>query len=129
MNFEVGSIYRFDTLAPTVLGVSYNNMKVDGLVTASIASKHMDIYSRHKQLTTLIPGLPTDANNCTFVMFTNVSNNETVILALEYIVTASIVSTEAVTLTVTIPNSSPADGPVIREALRKVGIIVGSISS
>lgn len=129
MKFEVGSIYKFNTLAPTVLGVSYSNMKVDGLVTASIASKHMDVYSRHKQLTTLITGLPVDANNCTFIMFTNVSNNETVILALEYIVTASIVSTEAVTLTVTIPNSSPTDGPIIREALLRVGIVAGSISS
>ena len=128
MSFEVGSIYRFDTLAPTVLGVSYSNMKVDGLVSANIASKHMDIHSRHKQLKGLITDLHADANNCTFIMFTNVSNNETVILALEYIVTSSIVSTEAVTLTVTIPNSSPTHGPIIREALRKVGITVGSIT-
>ena len=128
MSFEVGLIYKFDTLAPTVLGATYSNMKVDGLVSASVASKHMDIYTRHKQLERLIPGLPSDPNNCTFVMFTNLTNNETVILALEYIVTSSIVSTESVTLTVTIPNSSPSDGPIIREALRKVGIIVGSIS-
>ena len=128
MSFEVGSIYKFDTLAPTVLGVSYSNMRVDGLVSANIASKHMDIHSRHKQLVGLISGLSSDANNCTFIMFTNVSDNKTVILALEYIVTASIVSTEAVTLTVNIPNSSPTHIPIVREALRKVGITVGSIT-
>ena len=118
--FELNKIYNFNTLAPAVLGTSFTNMKVKGIMSASEAMKNRDIYTLHNNLLTTITGLPTNVNDLTFILFTNLDGVDTM-LALEYIDTFTVVLVSTTNIRIDVLNTTTNDVSILRTRLLELG--------
>ena len=120
MSFNIGKTYNFTTLAPDVLGGEYRAMKVISMMTATEAVKYRDIYTLHSSLIDHIPNLPTDANDCVFVLFEN-QDKIKIVLALEYIDINSIELVETTNIEIKLFNTNTDDLAIIRSRLLELG--------
>jgi len=122
MNFELRKVYTFTTLAPAILGNTYDNMKVKSILSADEAVIYRDIHTLHTNLKTIIPTLPT-VDDCTFILFEKQDESKTtILLALEYIDTFSIQNTVTVNINITILDTSTEMVSVISTRLRELGV-------
>ena len=119
-DIRINKIYNFNTLAPSILGTTYKNMKVKAIMSANEAIKHRDIYTLHNNLTTAILGLPQDVGDCTYVLFEDRDGNQTV-LALEYIDPYTITEVVTTNVRVELYNTDDLDVSVLRTRLLELG--------
>jgi len=121
MVFTPNKIYKFMTLAPTVLGGSFTMMKAEGIISAKLAIKNgADIHDINNKLTAIIPGLPENANDNTYVLFEN-EDKETVIFALEWLDLNTVEVVESINIRLDLPNCDTSDLDIIRNAILELG--------
>lgn len=112
--------YNFTTYVPHVLGGEYKNCKVKAIMSDVEAVKYRDIMSLHRTLKPLITALPTNPQDCTYVLLENI-DKETILLALEYIDMYSIEEVVSTNINVVIRNTTDADASIIRARLLELG--------
>lgn len=120
MSMRLQRSYNFTTLAPSVLGGNYKNMKVKALLTDREAVKYRDIMSLHRTLKPLITALPSNPQDCTYVLLENI-NKENILLALEYIDMYSIEEVVSTNINVLIRGTTDMDVSIIRTRLIELG--------
>lgn len=120
ITMELNKVYNFNTLAPAILGTSFTNMKVKGIMTATEAMKYRDIYTLHNNLLSTITGLPTNINDLTFILFKNLDGIDTM-LALEYIDGFTIKLVSTTNIRIEILNTSTNDVGILRTRLLELG--------
>lgn len=120
MTFELKKSYNFSTLAPTLLGNQYKNMKVKAILTSSNALQYKDIATIHQQVKSSIAGLPDSITDLTYILFENTDNEETV-FALEYIDADSITEVDSLNIRIEIGNCTVDDIAVLRTRLQELG--------
>ncbi len=121
MNFVVGNTYSFNTLAPAVLGASFNNAKVIGVVGYEVAITMMNVDLKQRTIYPLLPsGTPSDPSKYTYLMLQTESNIK-VVIAVEWIDINTVALVDSVTLEIIIPNVVSTDANEIRSMLTLLG--------
>jgi len=120
MIFEINKSYNFNTLASTVLGASYNNMKVKGVLTADETVKYREIYTLHTTLQSVILALPANPQDCTYILF-ETTQGDKVVLAQEYIDLLTVVAVTTINIRVDVIDVTTDDIPIIRNRLLELG--------
>jgi len=121
--FETKKVYKFSTLAPSILGGEFTMMKV--ITSETIASEVLqygDMHGLNSKLVPLIPGLSSNANDNTYVVF-ETETGERVALAYEWIDDATIELIEGVNIRIDVSNASTADVTIIKNALKELGYL------
>lgn len=78
MNLLLNKVYTFSTLAPSVLGATFSNVKVEGIVTYSEAIKNIPVDSMHANIYPLLPaGTPANYKDYIFVVIRSAANIKT----------------------------------------------------
>ena len=117
--FELRKRYNFTTKAPAILGADYRNVMVESIMTATEAVKYSDVLTLHEQIRTVL-NLDLEVANCTYIKFRTL-DGETVILALEYINSDSIVEVKTVNIRVDVLEANTDDILIIQERLKELG--------
>ena len=117
--FELRKQYNFTTKATAILGAEYRNVMVESIMTATEAVKYSDVLTLHEQIRTVL-NLDLEVANCTYIKFRTL-DGETVILALEYINSDSIVEVKTVNIRVDILEANTDDILIIQERLKELG--------
>lgn len=122
MNFNIKKTYNFDTLAPTILNNHYKNMKVISIMDSTEAFKYSDILTLHSKILNIIPSIPKNVKDLTYILFENI-DNKNILLAYEYIELNSIVEVKTIGLTIKINDALTSDISIIRKALTELGYV------
>ena len=117
--FELRKRYNFTTKAPAILGAEYRNVMVESIMTATEAVKYSDVLTLHEQIRTVL-NLDLEVANCTYIKFRTL-DGETVILALEYINSDSIVEVKTINIRVDIFDTNTEDINILRTRLVELG--------
>jgi len=122
--FEIGKTYKFDTLAPIVLGATLDRARVSSIMDYRSAMIIDNVESKHRTVYPylLANGVPDRPENYTYVLF-ELSGSIRTILALEWINLDSIELITTSLLTITIPDLADSDLIIIRRLLMKAGYI------
>lgn len=120
MSFELKKSYNFTTLAPTLLGNQYDNMKVKAILTSANALIYKDIATLHRQVKSSISGLPDSITDLTYILFEN-TDGEEMVLALEYINTDSITEVNSLNIRIELTNCTVDDIGVLKTRLSELG--------
>ena len=120
ITWKLNNLYKFNTIAPGVLGNSYANMKLKAMMSYDQAVKEADVLNIHNQIRNTVSNsnLPTSAKSCTFLKFAS-QDETTSIFALEYLSDVEEVTTQS--LIITINNYTPSDYSAILTALNNIG--------
>ena len=121
MKFELKKSYNFSTLAPTLLGNNYTNMKVIAILTADNAIEYRDIATLHAQVKSTITGLPDSTTDLSYILFKNNITSEKLVLPLEYIEDSSIVETTTLNIRIEVRNCTIDDVGTLRTRLEELG--------
>lgn len=127
MLFEIKKTYNFSTLAPTLLGSDYTNLKVKAILTSEAAVKYSDIVSTHQTVKSIIKNLPDNVSDLTYILFEN-SDKTTLILPVEYIEADSIVEVSSINIRIDIPNVTVDDVNIIKTRLKELGYLDFKVS-
>jgi hypothetical protein len=80
MNLLLNKVYTFNTLAPSVLGATFSNVKIEGIVTYSEAIKSIPVDTMHANIYPLLPpGAPANYKDYIFVVIRSAANIKTVL--------------------------------------------------
>jgi len=120
MAFELNKIYTFDTLAPAILGSTFTNMKVKGIMAATEAMKYVDVYTLHNNLLNSITGLPANVNDNTFLLLEN-PDGVTTVLAVEYIDPLNITLVTTTNIRIDVLNTTVSDIAILKTRLLELG--------
>ncbi|EPU3828933.1 phage DNA polymerase-associated SH3 family protein [Campylobacter coli] len=120
VNFVINKTYKFETLAPSILGASYTNMKLLEVKVGKQVTEY-DIATRHKHLRPTIPNLPVDPSNMLFYKFQDLNSKQYIVMPMEYIHTDSIEEIQTNNLQIRIPNITTDDIEIIRQTLAELG--------
>lgn len=121
MKFELKKSYNFSTLAPTLLGNNYSNMKVIAILTADNAIEYRDVATLHAQVKSAITGLPDSITDLSYILFKNNITSEKLVLPLEYIEDSSIVETTTLNIRIEVRNCTVDDVGTLRTRLEELG--------
>ena len=119
--FNINQSYDFSTLAASLLGATYRNMKVIGIVGMDEAVKYADVVTKHLSAQAVIQGLPASPRDLTYVIFRD-PNGNAMVMAQEYIDPNTVVMVSTINLRVDIYNVDSAMHAVINTRLRELGI-------
>jgi len=117
---DIGKIYSFNTIAPTVLGDYYENMK---LVRSGLGDQFLDVadlQTKNIQVSNLTGTPPDDVTNMLFHMFIN-NNNEQIVIANDWIDVNTIRTGSRINLSLVISNITLEDRTVILQTLDRLG--------
>lgn len=128
MLFEIKKTYNFSTLAPTILGGNYTNMKVKAILTSENAVKYADITSIHTTIKPIIKNLPDNVSELTYILFENL-DKETSIFPIEYLETDSITEVSVLNIRIDIPNASMDDLNILKTRLKELGYVNFTITT
>ena len=128
-NFQIGSSYSFTTLAPGVLGASYTNAKVLGIVDYNVAVSITNVNYLQKVVYPLLPaGSPSNYEDYNYIIFST-SNNSKLVLATTWINENSIQLITGTNITVNIANGSLSIIPLLQQQLTAMGLTDFNIST
>lgn len=119
VSFEIGSSYKFSTIAPSILNKDYKNVVLVGIMSADEAVQYIDVYGLHSQIRQ-IPNLniPSRASDLHYLKFKTTSGSY-LYIAREYLTGVELISNKS--LVITIDNYTLSDYTLIEETLRKLG--------
>lgn len=120
MEFLPKKSYDFTTLAPSVLGSNYKNMKVKSIMTSEEAVKYRDIQTLHTKLKPVITAIPNNVDDCTFILF-ETTDKDNLLLAYEYIDHQSISLVTTTNVRIEIYDTAVADLSVLRNRMLELG--------
>ena len=100
----------------------YQGLKLISMINASEASKYVDVYTLHKNATAqdTSGSIPKSADDCTFLLFKN-SSDETTVLAEEYINSDSIAISSKQHLTFEVVDVEDEDQEIITNFIKSLG--------
>lgn len=120
-NYQIGTLYNFTTLAPSILGAQLQNAKLLSIMQYDMAKLFANIDQQAQIILPLLPsGTPTDPTSYTYLMFQS-STGENVLLANVWINEASIVVATPTTIQVVITGVTLSDVTVVRDILNQMG--------
>ena len=121
INFKIRSVYSFDVYPTALLGTSYNNVTVLGIMDPTSAAKEIDIQALHVQMFPTLPvGTPNNPTEYDYVKILTTAGNVT-ILGMAWINAATVTLVNSNIITATIGNVSAADVNRITNALVQNG--------
>lgn len=120
VNWKIGSKYKFNTIAPSVLGNTFSNLKLLSIMGFEEAVKKQDVITIHNQIKNQVANanLPNRVQDCTFLYFENAGGDK-LVFANEYLTNVETVTTT--TLLITVKNYTGTDLTNITAALNKLG--------
>lgn len=127
-SFALKKSYNFSTLAPTILGNEYENMKVKAILDSDGALKYRDIATLHQTIKGVMTNLPSSITDLTYILFVN-QNDEELVLALEYINTDSIKEVASVNIRIDVMNTNTEDIAILTSRLKELGYINFTITT
>lgn len=127
MNIQLNKRYNFITIAPTILGASYTNMKAISIMSYKEALKKEDITTIHKQIEKTLPQ-DLRVSDLTYILFEDMNGKEKV-MAYEYMVKDSVVEVNKITILVEIPDANTEDLNTISLAMTELGYYKCKITS
>jgi ribosome-binding ATPase YchF (GTP1/OBG family) len=106
----------------TLFKSGYQALKLISMINASEASRYVDVYTLHKNATAIDTSgsIPKSADDCTFLLFKN-SSDETTVLAEEYIDSDSIAISSKQHLTFEVVDVEDADQEIITNFIKSLG--------
>lgn len=123
MSFKINHSYNITTLAPTLLGGEYKNVKVKSIMSATEAVKYRDIVVLHTSVKGVVDSLPASINDCTYLLLEKHDEAHTeVVLAVEYIDPYSITEVNTVNIGVKVYDTDDFNIALIRTTLKEIGI-------
>lgn len=121
VDFEIGNVYSFNTLAPAVLNVRIVRAKLNGIVDYKQACTIVNVDVIQRQVYPLLPpGTPNNTQKYIYYVFTTESGAR-LCLAKNWIQLSSVELVEDATITVTIPGATLDDVERLRVALGVMG--------
>ena len=120
MEFKINKTYDFSTLSSVILGTNYKNMRVKAFYNAEVASRSMDIQTLHKNMMAMVPGLPDNVNDLTYIVFVNMEDKE-ITIPYEYINTTSIKETTVTNIQINVYQVNDTDAALLRKYLSELG--------
>ena len=120
MNFKIKKVYKFTTRAPSILGETYELMKVKSMMSSDEAVKYRDVHQTNNKLLPLIPGLPENADDNTYVLFEKEDGSK-IVFAMEWIDENTIEEVSSINIRIDIPNHDSSDLTIIKRALLELG--------
>lgn len=122
----IGETYEFSPVAPALMP-RYPSAVYEGTVGYAVASSMAPVAKTHASMIAYVPaGTPTSPLQLKYHLFR--VNDATVVMAQDWINTATLKRVTTGTVTVVISNATPADHQRIRSALSAAGLQVASIS-
>lgn len=119
--YTIGQTYNFNTLAPAILGASFQNSKLVGMLSYDQAVKYTNIDQQAQIVYPALPqGTPTDPTSYIYLVF-ETSAQTTVVLANVWINETTIAPSSSTTITVVIAGVTLADVQPIRNQLLQMG--------
>lgn len=121
----IGKVVTFTTRAPSLLGASFNRVKVLGILDRDTALNYRDVTATHINLYPTIHALdPTFPPNATDYLYIKIQyeDGRVDVLGWLWLDTNSIVEITSASATVKVDNITLADIPRIRNALLSIGI-------
>lgn len=119
--FEIHKTYTFNTLAPSVLGVTIKNAKLLSILDYDTALQYENVELKYRQVFPLLPnGTVDDAKSTVYYLFL-AENGEKVIIAESWVDELNITLIEHINLLVSLPNVSLNDITSIRDVLNSMG--------
>ena len=87
MDFCIGKVYDFSTIATGVFGAKYTNMRLSGIIDFDTAKStaSYDISTTHARITLLYTGTLPSYDKCNWCKFKSLDNDNTLVIAREYI--------------------------------------------
>jgi hypothetical protein len=122
---DINKHYNFSTLAPTVLGGDYENMKavIPEMPVGQAIKFDPNIYTQHETLRAVITNLPISPNDCTFILMENSDGVEKV-FAKEYIDLDTVLeASNTFDIDIKISNGSMSDISVLQNLLKSHGYV------
>lgn len=127
-SFELKKTYTFNTLAPAVLGEKYQVMRVRSIMDYDNALLKKDVTTEFQTLKPLIPSLPDNVRDLTFILFEDINGSD-ILFALEYINATTIKEVSAIDIRVEIRGVSSEDLSIIKTKLTEMGYSNLSVNS
>lgn len=119
--FEIGKIYSFNTMAPSVLGVRVTNATLEGIVDYRQACTMVNVDLLQRQVYPMLPhGTPNNTQKYIYYVF-RTENGSRQVLASQWIEESTIQVVENITITITVPNASLSDVSRIQNAMNVMG--------
>lgn len=120
MNLFLNRLYKFNTIASTLLGTGFNNMKLVSIMDHTQAAKETDILNIHNSIQGILSNtnLPINVESCTYLKFLS-GDGSTTVLAKEYLTDIEEIKTS--TLLITVNNYTDSDYILLRDTLNKLG--------
>ncbi len=121
--FETGNTYRFDTMAPSILGATYTDMLCDSDISYLTLSKSVSIATLHQQVQ---PYLPTSKRKppekSRYIAFIHVPSGVVHYFAKEWIVENSVSLVQDKALTLIIKNPTDETRGLLVSVLSQLGL-------
>lgn len=122
LNFDIGKVYTFNTVAPALLGTTIKNATLEGVLDFKRAMKHENMVLKFRQIYPALPvGTVDNPAAFTYYLFKSEAGAD-IVFAEPWIDASSIQLIEAINFQVTVPNASLQDMTRVRDALNALGI-------
>ena len=121
ISFKLRGVYSFDVYPTALLGTSYKNVTILGIMDPTTAAKKVDIKSLHVMMFPTLPaGSSSNFEDYDYVEI-KTSTGETTVLSMGWINPATVTQVTSSTAVATIGGISAADVPRIINALVQNG--------
>ena len=121
MNLQINKTYTFNSLAPSILGTTFKNVTVIGIIDYQTATNYIVPDAMHANIYPHLPvGTPSDPTKYTYYLIRSENGSKTV-LAEPWIDADSIVVSSSEVIKITINNVSQSDVSKIRNTLTLMG--------
>ncbi len=125
-NLKAGNNVNFN-VKTTVIKSSFNNVTVEGVVTASIAQSIADVKSLHLQVRPYIQGLPNNFDDYGYVIV-RMPNNKKEVIGLPWITESSIQISQKRKYQLILEEVEPEQVEIIRNTLVNRGVKIRSFT-
>lgn len=121
MDFQIGTVYKFNTLAPAILGATHSGATLIGMMNYQSACAYINPRAMQANVGPLLPpGTPLDEKKYTYYQF-QFEGGGKIVLASAWIDMNSVTVVTNSTLLLTVRNASDLDASRIRTALILLG--------
>lgn len=119
---SINQLYSFSTLAPSILGAQYSNVRLVAIMDYNLAVQQKNVELLQRQVAPyLLPGSPTDVKKFTFYKF-QINTTDFVVVCNHWVTQDGFVASNSVDAVVRIFNiDETQDTAIVREQLRLLG--------
>jgi hypothetical protein len=124
LNLQINKMYNFSLYAPAVLGASYRNAKLIGILDYTSALKIKNVEQLHRQVYPYLPaGVVNNPKTYTYYHFKyeKSGNYYDLVIANPWFIESSVVEVTSINLSILVNNVSLNDIEIIRSQLRLLG--------